>query len=106
MARQQTTAADAEFRIAFRASDALDQFHPRPDAAGILPAAARAAQPFAQNRAPGHQAALVLLERSRERAHLAGGAHADAMMEASRLVETARREPLGIPRTWVTISRP
>jgi hypothetical protein len=74
MARQQTTAADAEFRVGLRREYSLDHFHPRPDAAGILPAAARSAQPFAQNRPSRHQAALILFERSRQRAHLPGGA--------------------------------
>ncbi len=77
MARQQTTAADAEFRVGLRREYSLDHFHPRPHAAGILPAAARTAQPFSQNRPSRHQAALILFERSRQRAHLTGGAHRD-----------------------------
>ena len=75
MARQQAAAADAEFRVALRCQYALDHFHSRPDTAGILPAASRAAQPFAQNRPASHQAALILRQGSRQRPHLAGGAH-------------------------------
>ena len=57
---------------------ALDQLDRRPDAAGILPAAARAGQPLAQNRARRHQSPLVLGQRPGQRGGLAGGAHADA----------------------------
>ena len=76
MARQQAAAADAEFRIALRGRDAVDQLDARPHAAGILPAAAGAAQPFAQNGARGHQAAVGLGQPAGERVDLAGGAHA------------------------------
>ncbi len=75
MARQQTAAADTEFRVGFRSQHPLDHFHPRPDTAGILPAPARTTEPLAQNRASSHQAPFILFERPRERAHLAGGAH-------------------------------
>ncbi len=76
-ARQQAAAADAEFRIALAGGDAFDQLDARPDAAGILPAAAGAAEPFAEDRARRHQAALVFLQRAGQRVDLAGGAHAD-----------------------------
>ena len=76
MAGQQAAAADAEFRIALAGLDAVDQLDAGPDAAGILPAAAGAAEPFAEDGARGHQAALVFLERAGERVDLAGGAHA------------------------------
>ena len=59
MARQQTAATDAEFRVALFGADAFDQFHARPDAAGILPAAARPGQPFAQNGASRHESPLL-----------------------------------------------
>ena len=55
---------------------AVDQLDAGPDAAGILPAAAGAAEPFAEDGARRHQAAVVLLERAGERVDLAGGAHA------------------------------
>ena len=58
------------------AVDALDQLDAGPDAAGILPAAAAAAEPLAENGARGHKAPLVLLERAGKRLDLAGGAHA------------------------------
>ena len=43
----EAAAGDAEFRVAFLGEGALDEFHAGPDAAGILPAAARAADPLA-----------------------------------------------------------
>ena len=60
------------------AAHAVDQLDAGPDAAGILPAAAGAAQPFAQDGARGHQAAVLFVQAAGERADLAGGAHADA----------------------------
>ena len=65
VARQQAAAADAELGIALGRAHALDQLDAGPDAAGILPAAAGAAEPFAQNRARGDQPALLLLAARR-----------------------------------------
>ena len=65
VAGQQAAAADAEFRIALGGRDALDQLDAGPHAAGILPAAAGAAQPFAQDGARRHQAAVVLRQARR-----------------------------------------
>jgi len=59
MARHETSPADAELRVTFRGGDPFDQFDPRPDTAGILPAAAGSAEPFAQQRPGEHQPALV-----------------------------------------------
>ena len=73
---QQAAAADAEFRIALLGRDAVDQLDSGPHAAGILPAAARAAQPLAQNGARRHQAAVLFVKAAGERADLVGGAHA------------------------------
>src|ERR1019366_1052547 len=61
---QQASAADAEFRIALARLDPVDQLDPGPDAAGILPSAATAAEPFAQDGSRRHQAAVVLLQRA------------------------------------------
>ena len=63
--RHEAAAADAEFRIAFAGEHAANEFHARPHAAGILPAAAGAAEPFAEQRARQHQPAFVLLQRHR-----------------------------------------
>ena len=106
VARQQAPAADAEFGIALGRAHAVDQLDAGPHAAGILPAAAGAAQPLAQDGARRHQAPVVLFQAAGERVDLAGGAHASRDQAASRLVETARREPLGISFTWLTISMP
>ena len=60
VAGQQAAAADAVFRVVAAGEFALDELHARPDAAGVLPAAAGAAQPLAQDGARGDEAALVL----------------------------------------------
>ena len=88
------------------AQHAFDQLHSRPNAAGILPAAARSAEPFAEQRARQHEPPLVLLQRPGQRCGLAGGAHAGATSAASRFVETASREPFGMLLTLLTISSP
>ena len=49
--RHEPSAADAVFRVAFGGEHAFDQLHARPDAAGILPAAAGASEPFAEQSA-------------------------------------------------------
>src|SRR5207248_791602 len=77
MLRQETPATDAEFEIAWFGANDSDQFHAGPDAAGILPTAARAADPLPQNRARGHEAAFVLQQWTGERFGLASGAHAN-----------------------------
>src|SRR5579872_3157409 len=74
--RQQTAATDPVLRVALARGDALDPLDAGPDAAGVLPAAAGARQPFAQYRARGDQAALRLLQRPFERGGLPGRAHA------------------------------
>ena len=106
MRRQQPAAADAELRVALCATHALDQLDAGPDAAGILPAAAGAAEPLAEDRPRRTSRRSLFLQRAGERCGLAGGAHADAMSAASRFVETARREPLGMSLTLLTISSP
>ena len=73
---QQPAAADAEFRVALPGRDPVNQLDSRPHPAGILPAASRAPQPFTQNGARGHQAAVVFAKAAGERADLVGGAHA------------------------------
>src|SRR5260370_20966428 len=76
MIGQQTSAADAEFRIALARFHPVDQLNAWPDAAGILPAAAASAEPFAEDGARRHQSAVVLLERTGEGVDLVSGAHA------------------------------
>ncbi len=75
MAREQASAADAELGVAFLCADALDELHAGPDAAGILPSAAGAAEPLAEDGAGGDEAAVVFVEAAGERANLIGGAH-------------------------------
>ena len=78
MARHQAAAADAKFRVIFLSERAFDELHARPHAAGILPAAAGAAEPLAEQRAGQHNPAFLLFERAGERVRLAGGPHASA----------------------------
>ena len=76
MIRQQASAADAEFRIALLGRNPVNKLNARPYPSGILPAAARASQPFAQNGARGHQAAVAFGQAAGERSDLIGRAHA------------------------------
>ena len=76
MLRHEPAAADAKFGVALGGEHAFDQFHARPDAAGILPAAARTAEPFAEDGARQHEPAFVFLERTVQRTGLAGRPHA------------------------------
>ena len=76
MLRHEPAAADAKFGVALGGEHAFDQFHARPDAAGILPAAARTAEPFAEDGARQHEPAFVFLERTMQRTGLAGCSHA------------------------------
>ncbi len=54
MDRHQPAARDSEFGITRFGRRAADQLDARPNAAGILPAAPAAADPFAKDRASGH----------------------------------------------------
>ena len=47
--RQQAPSADPELGIALASLGPADDLDPRPDAAGVLPAPARAAEPLAQD---------------------------------------------------------
>ena len=99
VARHQAPAADAELRIALARRHPADQLDPRPDAAGILPAAARAAEPLAEQRPREHDPAFVLLQRAgQRRAWPVARMHA-AISEPSRFVETASRDPFGMSLT-------
>ncbi len=107
MRRQEPAAADAEFRIALAGQDAGDQLHPGPDAARVLPAAAGAAQPLAEDR-PGERPGAA---PPRAAARRADRAWPVARMQAetraaSSVVETASREPFGMSLTLLTISSP
>jgi hypothetical protein len=103
---KQAAAADAELGIALRGANAVDELDARPDAAGILPAAAASTQPFAQDGARGDQPAVMLFHPSGKERIWPVARMQTAMMQASRLVETASREPLGMSFTLLTISMP
>ncbi len=106
MAGQQPPAADAVFRVIRAGEHARDQFDPRPDAARILPAAAGARQPLAEDGARGDQAAFVLGQLAGERGVCPVARMHAAIRQANRLVETASREPFGMPLTLLTSSMP
>ena len=57
---------------------AADELDAGPDATGVLPTSARAADPFAEDGAGENEAALVFLQGASERLGLAGGPHEDA----------------------------
>src|SRR5436190_23229680 len=76
MSREQTAAADTEFRVAVSGDLAGNQLDSRPHAPGVLPSAARTAEPLAEDRAGRDDTSVILLERPRQRSDLAGGAHA------------------------------
>src|SRR5664280_3690183 len=78
MTGQQAAAAESILDVVRLRGDAFNELDAGPEAAGILPAAARAAEPFAQNRARGDHPPLRFLHRTAERPDLARGAHADA----------------------------
>ena len=85
VARQQATATDAVFGVAGLRAGALDEFDARPEAAGILPTAAGAADPFAEDGAGGDDATLGFVARTVEGANLAGRAHANADERAEEI---------------------
>ena len=77
VARQQTSPADAPLRVALGRGLSLDDLDARPDPAGVLPAAARSAEPFAEDRPGRDQPAFRLGEPAGERFRLPGRPHAD-----------------------------
>ena len=90
MGEQKPAATDAVLRVALLHGHALDQLDARPGAARVLPAAAGAAEPFAENRAGRDQPALLFLERPGQRLRLTGGPHADGD-EAGKQVRRDRQ---------------
>ena len=104
--RQQPAAADAPFRVSFRRGNAFDQLDAGEDPPRVLPAASRAAQPLAQDRPRHHHLASSGSSGPVRFAPGRSRASASVISEASRLVETASREPLGMSLTLLTISSP
>ncbi len=74
--RQQPAEADAVFGIAGFGRATFNDLHAGPNAAGILPAAAGAAQPLAEDSPRRDQLALRLAQAARQRFNLPGGPHA------------------------------
>ncbi len=85
--RQQAPPADPVLRVAFLRQGARDQLDARPNAARILPPAARPGEPLAQDRPGRDEPALGLVELPGQRSRLPGRAHAardQARQEAGR----------------------
>ncbi len=74
---EQAAPGDAHFGVVCAGLHAQDQLHAGPDAARVLPAAAGAAQPFAQDRTGRDDPPFRFGKLAGERLGLAGGAHAD-----------------------------
>ena len=106
MARQQAPATDAVLGVVGTGQHARDQLDARPDAARILPAAARAGQPLAQDRPRGHQTPFVLRQLAGQALACPVARIQTATRQASRFVETASREPFGMRLTLLTSSMP
>src|ERR1035441_7310732 len=87
MAGQQAAAADAELGVVRGGDDTIDEVNAGPYAAGILPAAAGTAEPFAQDGASGHEAALLFVQSAGERSQLAGSAHTSGNQAGKRSEE-------------------
>ena len=102
--------ADAGFRVALAGEHAFDEFHARPYAARVLPAAAGTAEPFAQQRAGQDQPTLVLLQLTGQRRGLAGGTHADADQRGQERRRDRQTRALGnvvdAGRNFQTATRP
>jgi hypothetical protein len=109
VARQQASAADAVLGIARLRERALDQLHAGPESAGVLPAAARAAEPLAEDGAGRHHPALGFRHRSRQRADLPRGAHegADERTEQGRRHREPRalRDPVDVADQFEAAAR-
>ena len=95
MVGQESAAADAELGIAVPGRPAFDHFDARPDAAGVLPAAARAGQPFAEDRPGRDDAPLRLVQGSVERLDLAGRPHAGGDDGRQQIGGDGQPRPLG-----------
>ena len=76
MLRHEPPTRDALLGIALGGEAALDELDAGPDPAGILPAAAGAADPLPKDRPGKHEAALVFRQLAGEARSLAGGPHA------------------------------
>jgi hypothetical protein len=72
----EAAAADLEFGVGLGGGDTGDEFHAGPEAAAVLPTAAGAPQPFAEQGTGKHDTAFVVVKRAGERLGLTGGAHA------------------------------
>ena len=91
---QQSAAADAELRVAVGGERPLDQLDPRPDAAGVLPAAAGAAEPLAEDRPRRHQPPLGFGQRPGQRLGLPRRPHAHGDQAGEQVGRDGQPRPL------------
>src|SRR5262249_50615577 len=82
---EKAAAGDAELGVGLGGEGAGDELHRGPDAAGVLPAATGAAEPFTEDGAGGDEAALGFFQRAGEALGLTGGAHADGDEGAKKI---------------------
>jgi len=95
MDRHEASARHAQLRVALGGWNAGDELDPGPDAAGVLPAAARPAEPFPEECPGEHQAPLRFLQGPGQRHRLAGGPHADADQRAEQVGADGEARALG-----------
>ncbi len=93
--RQKTAARDSSFRVAFTRRDAGDEFDARPDAARVLPATARSAEPLAQQGSRQDDPALRFLQAALQRSRLPRGPHADADQATQQVGRDRQARSLG-----------
>jgi hypothetical protein len=72
---KQASARHAVFGVSGRRRFAFDQLDAGPDTPAVLPAAARSAEPFAEDRPAGDGPAFGFVERAGQGAGLSGGPH-------------------------------
>jgi hypothetical protein len=93
--REQTPMARAELRVARLGHGAFDAFEARPQAAGVLPAAARTAEPLAEDRATGDLAQLGRRQRAGDALGLAARAHQHGDQRAQKVGRDGQARALG-----------
>ena len=71
----QSTTADSKLRIALLGRRSANQFDAWPNATGVLPTTAAAAQPFTQNGSCGDQSTIVFGKWPGQRFDLSGRPH-------------------------------
>ena len=95
VARHETPARNAVFRINRGGGLAGDELDAGPDAARVLPAAAGASNPLAEDGPGQDEAPFLLLQRADQRVGLAGGTHEDPNEGREEIGGNGEPGPLG-----------